>query len=147
MNHRLVSRQFDHSVGVWNHFRMFIGVLALTIIVCTGCDGKAATAKAEKERAKQYMDAFLKIVEERTPGANGSRSKETGLKAIEELNAIPKEGVPQDVLANAGAWTIWLKEGIETMDSGGFSKEKIKKWKDEMTDLNAEGGRLRQKYK
>lgn len=128
-------------------FSRWMDVALILLAFSAGCNGMAAAEKAEKERANKYMDQYLKIVEDRNPGGNGPRSDEKGLKAVEEIEAIPTTDIPAEVVANAKGWAAWLKKGIETKERGGFTKEKIKEWKEEGNLLNLAGGTLREKYK
>ncbi len=140
-----------------SHFRerSLLAMLLIALTVGFGCSGQAAAEKAEKElaenaekaRAKSYMDSVFKIIEERIPGSTGKRSEERGLRAIDEIEAISTDGVSQEVIDNVKEWTKWLREGIETKDSGGFSKAKIREWMQRGDSLNSYGGNLRQKYK
>jgi hypothetical protein len=123
-------------------------VLGLSFVLgSSGCGAKAAAEKAEKERASKYLGAVLEIVQARAPGTTGQRADEEGMKAIEQLEALPSEGVPAEVIQTAQGLTAWLKKGIEIEARGELTKEAMMAWMKEGESWNLAAGSLRQKYK
>lgn len=125
-----------------------MAMLLIAMIIGFGCSGKAAAEKAEKERVQKYLAAVVQIVQERAPGTTGKRSDEVGMKAVEEIEAIPTEGVPKEVVDNAKGLASWLRKGIEIQERGELTKVKTEEWIKEGDSLNKESGYyLQKKYK